>query len=113
MSGIRQLILQLLRTLNRRVERVEDQGVQGLELQREIKQLLVDLRRDHGELHSRVIQLADEHGGALRQHERAILDKERRLVHVERRASEQANEIAELTGRVLRVESRGGNGAAE
>ena len=111
MTGVRQLILQLLRTLERRVRRVEDQGESELRLLGEIKTLLIDLRRDHNTLRTDVLDLADKHGIKLNRHEVALFDKEKRLVDVEHATQEQSGEIAELEGRVLAVESRVTGGA--
>jgi len=104
---IRQMILRLLRTQDRRLENVENGQDTDRKLLDEIKKLLVDLSARHGELHSAVLKSTDEHGGAIRTAQRHAMETESRVTKVER-ATEKMDEIE---GRVLRLES--GPSAAE
>jgi hypothetical protein len=104
---IRQMILRLLRTQDRRLENVENQQESVQRSLTSIEKLLVDLSTRHGDLHTAVLKSTDEHGGAIRAVQRHAMETESRVSKVER-ATEK---LDELDGRVLRLES--GPSAAE
>ena len=104
---IRQLILRLLRTQDKRLEGVENAQDALQKTMNEVKSLLVDLNAKHGELHRDVLQSTDEHGQAIRRLQSTAFDAEKRLVTLER----ESGRVDELEGRLLRLES--GPNAAE
>lgn len=104
---IRQMILRLLRTQDRRLENVENGQDSDHKLLVEVKTLLVDLNAKHGELHAAVLRSVDEHGGAIRAAQRHAMETEGRVTKLER----AAEKLDELDGRVLRLESEGPHAA--
>lgn len=98
---IRQMILRLLRTQDRRLENVENQQESVQRSLTSIEKLLVDLSARHGDLHSAVLKSTDEHGGAIRAAQRHAMETESRVTKIERIVPE----FDELKGKVLRMEA--------
>lgn len=97
---IRQLIIRLLRTQDRRLENVESAQDAQQKTLSSIERVLVDLNARHGELHAAVLKSVDEHGGAIRAGQRHAMETEGRVTKLER----ADGKLDELEGRVLRLE---------
>lgn len=69
---VRRLILKLLRSQNRRLERVEDAQTSQTQLLQEIKRLLVQLSDEQRELRSRLLDTADRQGTRIAKLERDV-----------------------------------------
>lgn len=104
---IRQLILRLLRTQDRRLEGVEDAQAIQQKTMDEVKAIVIGMNERLGELHTAVLKSADEQGSAIRANQRHAMETEARVAKLER----SSGGMDELEGRVLRLES--GPSAAE
>jgi predicted nucleic acid-binding Zn-ribbon protein len=103
---IRQMILRLLRTQDRRLEHVESAQDEQQKTLDDVKALLVGINERLGDLHLAVLKSTDEHGGAIRAAQRHAMETEARVTKLER----QGEKVDELEGRVMRLEV-GGNAA--